>query len=200
METIKNTTQLENLNLSEDVQEQLENFGLKPEQITGDVLDIGAGEGEFAKNFKNKDGVKIVSIDKFVEEDENSEVIVCDVRELPFDDEAFDLVLSHASIPNVFINMYSEEFSEVSKREMKKALDKTFNQIIRVLKPGGEIRLSPIRIAENYESEKTMKVLIVDLIKDLQDQGLNVSLQYLKTTQNPKNNEKSDSYRMIIKK
>jgi len=199
MEKITNTTQFENLVLSEDVQKQLENFGLKPEQITGDILDIGAGDGEFAKNFKNKDGVKITSVDKVVE-NENSEVIVCDVRDLPFDDEAFDLILSHASIPNVFINMYSEEFLEVSKREMKKALDKTFNQIIRVLKPGGEIRLSPIRIAENYESEKVMKVLIVDLIKDLQDQGLNVSLQYLKTTQNPKNNEKSDSYRMIIKK
>ncbi len=162
-------------------------------------MDIGAGDGEFAKNFKNKDDVKITSVDRVVE-GENPEVLAWDVRALPFKDESFDLILSHASIPNVFVTMYSEEFPEISKSEIKKALDKAFNQMIRVLKPDGEIRLAPIRIAENYESEKIMKALIVDLIKDLHGLGLNVTLQHLKTITNPENNKKSDSYRMIIRK
>ena len=94
---------LEKIAISEDTLEQLNNLGITPEMINGSVLDIGAGDAEFAKDFFNKDGVSITSIDDNVSDENKERVDKIDARNLPYNNDTYYMVISHASVPNVFM-------------------------------------------------------------------------------------------------
>jgi ubiquinone/menaquinone biosynthesis C-methylase UbiE len=67
---------------------------------------------------------------------------------IPFQDEAFDLVISNAAIPNVFLG----ESQQIVKEKIKKSLF----EMMRVTKPGGEIRLGRVLKGEIYETQKAL--------------------------------------------
>jgi len=186
--------------ISEDVQEQLDNLDLTIEDVTGKILDIGAGEAQFARELKDISDADIVSVDDYKKENVVDDIIIADVRELPFEDNSFDRVVSHASIPNVFIGMYSEEFSESSKEEIIKSIQKSFREILRVLKSGSSAVMAPIRIANNYNSEKALASSLEKVLDEIKTEGVSVSFDLIKEVENPSNKEKSKSYRLTLLK
>jgi ubiquinone/menaquinone biosynthesis C-methylase UbiE len=189
----------EQLKISDEVKTQLENLGLTIDDIKGVILDVGSGEAEFAREIKKFTDADIISIDDTKSDNTSYDVIVADARNLPFEDEKFDKVISHASIPNVFIGMYSEEFSELSTAEIKKSIHKSFREMLRVLKPGSNAVMAPVRIADNYNSEKALAGSleeIVDEIKDVAD----VSFELIREVENPQNHEKHKEYRLTLVK
>lgn len=102
------------------------------------TLDIGSGIGDLGLMAKQK-GISVVSVDKFPEDyEQRGEVyegidfVKADVRALPFTDNMFDYVVSHAAPP--MVTPTREEF--IAEME----------ELIRVVKDGGEIRLWPSRV------------------------------------------------------
>ena len=186
--------------LSEDVLDQLSNLGITPEMVDGFILDIGAGDAEFARSFSNKDGVKIISIDNNITAENREMVDKVDARNLPYDNNTYDMVISHASIPNVFIRMYSSEFPEHSRKSIENSLSSTLYEIVRVLKPGKRAYLAPILIAENYESQRVMKEIIFEVVNDLKRKGIDAELEFMNTEINPQNGEKTEKYRLTLRK
>jgi SAM-dependent methyltransferase len=190
----------ESVDLSEDVLEQLDNLGITPEMVKGSVLDIGARDAEFARDFSNKEDVNITSVDTEITDENRDIVDRADVRILPYKDDSYDMVISHASIPNMFINMYSHEFSRISRESMKGSVRLALQEIIRVLKPGKTAYLAPVLIAENYEPQKVMKEIIFKAIDNLKKENIDVKLDFLNTEINPENNEEVEKYRLTLKK
>jgi ubiquinone/menaquinone biosynthesis C-methylase UbiE len=195
-----NIDDIYSIEISEDVIKQLENLGLSPDEIKGSVLDIGAGEGQFAIDLENVTDAKITSIDNHRNEDTPDGVVTADVKNLPFEDNSFDMVISHASIPNVYVGMYSDELPKLSKKEMKKSVSESFREILRVLKPGSSATLAPVRIAQNYESERAISNIVQEEIRELQEDGIHVTFELIREEENPKNNKKSSFYRLSILK
>lgn len=191
---------IEEIKISEDVLEQLDNLGITLEMVKGNVLDVGARDAEFARDFSNKDDVNITSIDTIITDENRDTVDRADVRILPYNDDSYDMVISHASIPNMFIEMYSSEFSRISRESIEGSVRLALHEIIRVLKPGKTAYLAPISIAENYESQKVMKEIIFKAIDNLKEEGIDVKLEFLSTEINPINKEKVKKYRLKLKK
>ncbi|MFT5179955.1 MAG: ubiquinone/menaquinone biosynthesis C-methylase UbiE [Candidatus Paceibacteria bacterium] len=190
----------EKIKLSEDVETQLENLGLKPEDVQGRVLDIGANEAQFATELKKVTDAEIISIDNSKGEYTPDNVIIADARKLPFEDSSFDRVVSHASIPNVFIGMYSEEFPELSKEEIKNSISKVFNEILRVLKTGSSAVMAPVRIADNYNSEKALVSVLREVVGEIEGEGVEMGFDLIKEVENPQNKEKHKEYRLTLLK
>lgn len=92
------------------------------------VLDIGCGEGYFAKDLTALTDTTVISVDNDPEiikkvPTEAGEVLVADGRSLPFDDESFDKVFSIASC----FTYAQSPIDTIS----------SFNEMLRVIKDGG---------------------------------------------------------------
>jgi SAM-dependent methyltransferase len=121
-------------------EEYLENYleavGLDWEDLEGkQVLDIGAGLGEFAEKAKEKH-INVISLEAKPElwEDEGmpskeTPYIQGDANQLPFQNNSFDLVISRAAPPIL----------ASSKEEVKNIIE----EAERVLKEEGEFRFGP---------------------------------------------------------
>ncbi|HVM73650.1 MAG TPA: class I SAM-dependent methyltransferase [Candidatus Paceibacterota bacterium] len=108
-------------------------LGLSFDDLKGKVtLDVGAGSGEVSAEGE-KNGCTIIAIDakpELWEEEgiqENIPYAVANARLLPFADNTFDYVLSHAAPPTTWT-------------ETPELVAKTLEEYIRVLKPDGEVR------------------------------------------------------------
>lgn len=121
------------------------------------ILEIGSGQAYVAEEAKQK-GINIISFDPvygtkkgrriFQEysEKQHKYVPIKDpnavggvAENLPFADETFDYVLAYSSVPKFSISIERAE----------DAMD----EMVRVLKPGGEIRIFPFFIDPNFASE-----------------------------------------------
>ena len=65
-------------------------------------------------------------------------------QRLPFEDGSFELVLNNSAMPG----RDKEQFGDLT---MEEDLDRSYDEIIRVLKPGGEARLAPFDANEDDE-------------------------------------------------
>lgn len=185
---------LENRRIFKDVSTQLSNLGLSEKEIKGRILDVGARNAEFSRYFRRKEKTEVSSIDSKVERKNKPWVIEADVMNIPFPDNSFDLVISHASVPNIFLDFNKTE------KELESEIMKSFLEIIRVLKKQGKAYLAPVSMADNYKPQKLLKDAILKSIENLKEMNIKTELTFLRTDVNPKNNEKSDSYRLIIEK
>ena len=120
----------------EAAQRYFEDLDLDWDQLRGRVvLDIGAGLADFAVIAK-RHGIQVTSVEKspenYMQGQPPNDVpyVVGDARQMPFETQSFDVVLSHAGpITNVeSITDFSAMLSEAD----------------RVLKPGGEFRFGPV--------------------------------------------------------
>jgi len=200
MEAIGKLTQENNNIIPENLVDYFNNLDIKPEEIKGDVLDVGAGNGELAEFLSKNKNIKITAVDEKPIKNGNIEILKADARNLPFENESFDLVISHACVPNVFLDLYSFEHPEHSESEIRSATEKAFNEIIRILKPKGEARLAPVLFAENYDSQKILGKSILAELDKLKAEDCDVVREFIRTDINEKNKEKTDLYRIIIKK
>ncbi|MDP1689041.1 MAG: class I SAM-dependent methyltransferase [bacterium] len=135
--------------LEEEATSDLKDLGLSWEQLKGKkVLDIGAGPGVIAEVAKKK-GIEVVSLDMNPEmwKNEGKQIfdvpyVKADAEKLPFIDNSFDVVISHAG-PLTLGS--SKEFIIEALREAK-----------RILKPNGEIHFGPGNIAADLFEENEL--------------------------------------------
>ena len=186
--------------LEEKVLSMLQDFGLEPDAITGKVLDIGAGEAEVVRFFANREDVDVTSLDSYVPDDMRDSVEKGDARSLPYESDAFDVVIAYASVPNVFIDMHLDESSEVAERSMREAIADVFSEAVRVLKPGKTAYFAPILFADSYESQRMLGDVIREVLTELRESGVSVELDQLRVETNPENNEKTKLVRVSLTK
>lgn len=122
------------------------------------LLDFGCGDGRFAVAFAKEGAAKVTGIDasekmiglakKRLESEprENVEFIVADGKDLPFEDNSFDIV---------FANYVIVHFKD---------LREPFAEIFRVLKPGGSF-IATLNTAEDLEPRILEKPIPIQLGK-----------------------------------
>ena len=100
-------------------------------------MDIGANTAAFAKEAKKRE-IEVTSVEISPGKDipKNVPYIVADAGNLPFADESFDIVVSHACIQEI----------ESRPGNTKKAIE----EAKRVLKKGGEFHFGPEDSNERY--------------------------------------------------
>lgn len=128
----------------EDLKDLGLDFNYLKDKLT---LDIGAGSAKVAEAAKKK-GVEIISLDINPEmwTEEGTKLpdvpyVKASAEKLPFDNETFDLVISHAG-----------PFSNIPSKEI---VAKIIAEAKRVLKEGGEFRFGPGNLNANiFTSEE----------------------------------------------
>lgn len=138
----------------------MEDLRLTPEDFSKKILDVGAGSAQFAKWAKEHDvSQEIYSLEpKEDYPEEKNNTILAKAESIPFKDESFDLIVSNAAIPNIYIG---DKYAE-------KEVEDSFNEMIRVLKSGGEIRLAHVLFGKEYRSQIILKQSIERALKDIE--------------------------------
>lgn len=177
----------------ENFNRYLKNLDLKLEDLNKNVLDIGSGSGDFARWAKEK-GIesRIESIDPRAKEG-----VKAVAENIPFKNESFDLIVSVAAIPNIYIG----------EKESGEKVTLSFDEMNRVLRYGGEIRLGNVLIGEKYEPQQKIKESIEEKLTEFEEMGFEIEM-----TRKPsgdiyeydeKNNPKeilAEAYLVIIRK
>lgn len=145
----KNEPSIEDHTDEEVFQNYMEDLNLSPEDFDKKILDVGSGSSQFAKWAKDHHvSSQIFRLEPKQEPQEKTKSVQGMAEAIPFQNEAFDLVVSNASIPNIFLG----ESPETVKEKVKNSLF----ELMRVTKPGGEIRLGRVLRGEIYESQKVL--------------------------------------------
>ncbi len=163
----------------EESQETYAQFALKRLGLRMDAmrdkltLDIGAGGAEIAQEAKIQ-GVRVISIDNDPEKFDihvekgrarGLEYFKADAGRLPFRDETFDIIISHAGAATV--------------TDSREKLSAIIDEAKRVLRPGGELRIWPQlnpRIFPEIDKKQTFdeqkersRVLSLDFLKSIDE-------------------------------
>ncbi|HZX50179.1 MAG TPA: methyltransferase domain-containing protein [Candidatus Paceibacterota bacterium] len=141
-------------------QAYVEDLDLSPEDFNKKILDVGSGSSQFAKWAKDHQvSSEIYSIEPYQQPQEISKSLQGRAETMPFQDNAFDLVVSNASIPNVFLG----EAPEVMKEKVRDSLV----GFMRVVRPGGEIRLGRVLKGNVYESQQNISAAVEEVLEEL---------------------------------
>lgn len=136
----KEETQNEGESDEQIFQEYMEKLQLKQEDLYKKILDVGSGSAQFAKWVKEHHaGSKVFSLEPNQELEEKTKSVKAGAEAIPFKDEAFELVISNGAIPNVLQRSYGEDIEVVRKR-----VRNSLFEMMRVVKPGGEVRLGRV--------------------------------------------------------
>lgn len=115
----------------------LETLGLHWEDLQGKhVLDLGAGNAELARAATQRgiDTIQSIDLNPSMQDPTVEKLDLyqkADAAALPFPDESFDLVVSHAAPPTLI------------DANNAPAIVAIVHEALRVLKPGGEFRFGP---------------------------------------------------------
>ncbi len=138
---------------------------LKPEDFNKIILDVGAGEAEFAKYAKDHNiSSQIYSLESFQEMLEKEKSLVGYAEEIPMPNESFDLIVSNGAIPNIYLG----------EKDVEEKVKKSFSEMLRVLKDEGEIRLARVLIGNKYENQKVLANTIEEVLKKLEENSVEV--------------------------
>lgn len=156
-------------------QAYMQDLRLTPEDFDKKILDVGAGAAQFAK-WAKEHGVsrEIYSLEPQKEHIlEKNKSVVARAEEIPLRDESFDLVVSNAAIPNIYIG---EEKADTVKEKVINSLQ----EMVRVIKPGGEVRLSRVLIGKEHEPQRILSQSIEEALESLKAGG-NVQIEKIRT-------------------
>lgn len=195
----------------EFLEHYLNSIGLKIDDIKNKrIIDIGAGERKFAAScLKNGINIDVYSVDPNLskepfdhlfleknfpnlEKDARAKTVMGKRESLPFKNESFDLAINLFALPG------KKFLKEGNWEEMKRVIDVTFDEIIRVLKHGGEVRIYPLEFYPDDQEEKykPWKEAIENKLRELQSSGLcDIKLEVYKAP-----NRKISTTRIIIVK
>ena len=119
---------------------------LSSEDMAKKILDVGADFGHFAEVAKKKGYNDVWSIDIEHPADRYDidtdaglgagKITVADAFQLPFKDKTFDLAVSFCAMPNVVKGLNPIDYS--------KEVKKVFQEMLRVVKIGGEARFGRV--------------------------------------------------------
>lgn len=157
----KEEPSIEDYNDEEVFQNYMEDLKLSPEDFDKKILDVGSGGSQFAKWAKEHHvSSQIFSLEPKQEPREKTKSVQGKAEAVPFQNESFDLVISNASIPNVFLGGDPET--------VKEGIRDSLLELMRVTKPGGEIRLGRVLKGEVYESQKRLTADLENTLEELQ--------------------------------
>lgn len=122
------------------------------------ILDLGAGTGEFGEVANQLLDTRVISLDQVKLFHPN---VQADALALPFSENIFDIVISHGSLPAVL-----QSISDDKSRQ--DAVSSLFEEAVRVLKPGGQIKMGPVPLPElEYDEERrNLNIKLLNEIKD----------------------------------
>jgi len=130
---------------------------LSHEDLNKRILDVGADFGHFAETAKQKGYSDIYSIDIAHPADKYNmdsgirlgaeKMAVADAFQLPFKNETFDLAVSFCAMPNLVKGSNPIDY--------QKEVKKVFQEMLRVTKVGGEIRLG--RVVSEYQRDELLR-------------------------------------------
>lgn len=141
----------------------IRDLDLSNEELKMKILDIGGGDGNFAS--KVGDNVVTVDIDAHNYLQHSNLVVTAKAEELPFDNEAFELVISSQALPVMYglglkdkqelvdyIPSMNDPFSHVwvdevvndTKEDVEEKTNKFIDEVLRVLKVGGKAKFAPV--------------------------------------------------------
>ena len=164
----------------------LDDLGLSEADIKNKrVLDVGAGARTFASHcIRTGINREIYSLkprigETYPEEEKeitaiigekekkeiDSKTVKAVMENMPFKDQSMDLVLAENAMPG---------FDSEKGEEMRSSVQNSFDEIIRVLKPGGEARLYPIYL---NECEQSRRPLVEEIEKKLAELRKNKNLE-----------------------
>lgn len=137
-------------------QNYMEDLELLPEDFDKKILDIESRSAKFAKWAKEHNvSSEIYSLEPEQEFQEKTKSVKGRAENIPFQNEAFDLVISNCSIPN--------ELSGKNPKTLKEKVRSSLIEMMRVVKPGGEIRLGRVL----YKSQQERGKMIDDVLNEL---------------------------------
>ena len=152
------------------VEKYLEYMGIGIDDLRGKfILDVGAGYAGFAIECIVEDIAKVVSLERDPDRcslqqlrwhEKSIPVIGGRSQKLPFRDEIFDLVVSHLAVPML--------------SKCKEDAQDTLEEMCRVVKPGGEVRIVATFIYEPGEVETWIRDKLLELAAGC-DKGYEVS-------------------------
>jgi SAM-dependent methyltransferase len=197
----------------------LRRLGLSADDLRNKkILDIGAGEryiaaycqlegisGEVYSAEPNREHEHYASsrdLDNWPEVKEHIDRrTVKDKRSaLSFDDGTFDLVINHFAMPS-----YTESLKKGDIESINTAVDRIFNEAVRVLKSGGEARLFPIETCRGDKSQteffKPSDDAIAEKLNQLVRDGIcTVTLEETEDQYPKTNPDKPKLHRIVIRK
>lgn len=192
--------------------EYLEDLGLREDDLKNKkILDVGAGNRMFAGHcirkginenvysLEPKVGKVYQETNKYLEaiwspevwQKINSRTVKAIREKIPFEDQSFDLVFIHSAMPGSEILIGQDEV------EAKENIDKTFAEIIRILKVDGEARLYPF-YGKKYDLWKGLlrELLNKKITEERENKKLKIEVQKIREHNVPI----EDDVRIIIKK
>ncbi|MDP2676999.1 MAG: class I SAM-dependent methyltransferase [bacterium] len=153
-------------------QKYVDDLRLSPEDFDKKILDMGAGIGQFSKWAReHRVSSQIYSMDKSTEFLQGENAVAGKAETLPFTDNSFDLVVSDAAIPHTYMG-------EGDPGEVEEKVALSLNEAVRVLKPGGEIRLAGVLMGDLYENQKILTRSIQAALDRLKENGVQVILEH----------------------
>ena len=159
----------------EEFQRYVEDLKLKPEDFEKKILDVGAGAAQFAK-WAKEHGIsrQIYSLEPQRDYlQESYKGVVGKAEELPFKDGSFDLAVSSAAIPNIYID-------ENGSDKVKEKITKSLSEILRVIRPGGEMRLARVLMGKEYEGQRVLSESVEDALEEMEATG-GVQIEKIRT-------------------
>ncbi|KXK08133.1 MAG: biotin biosynthesis protein BioC [Microgenomates bacterium OLB22] len=164
----QNEPSIEDHTDEEVFQNYMEDLKLSPEDFDKRILDVGSGSSQFAKWARDHHvSSQIFSLEPKQEPQERTKSVQGKAEAIPFQSEVFDLVVSNASIPNIFLG----ESPETVKERVRSSLF----ELMRVTKPGGEIRLGRVLRGKVYESQEILASALDEAFAELRrDYGIEI--------------------------
>lgn len=139
---------------------------LKPEDFNKTILDVGAGEAQFAKYAKDHNiSSQIYSLEPVQEMSEKEKGLVGYAEEIPMPDKSFDLIVSTGAIPNIYLG----------EKDVEEKVKKSFSEMLRVLNDEGEIRLARVLMGNKYENQKILTNTVEEVLKKIQENNVEVT-------------------------
>lgn len=182
-------------------EDYMRDLDLSPEDLRGKVLDIGSGFSRFAK-YAKEHGIssKIYSLEPQRLILHREKAVQADVRDIPFKNESFDRVISNYSFPVVLASENREEAILEAPEILGADLLQSLTEMLRVLKPGGKIILSPIPVGTVYSRHMILNLEFDKILHELELQG-KIVIEALVDRGQANFNDKSEQWYLIkIKK
>jgi len=173
------------------------------------VLDIGAGMRDFAGFcIREKINDNIISLEpalnkypetgiseaiqmhwgKEVYNHMQSKTVAGNMEQMPFKNNSFDLIVDNAAMPG-----FNYSLNEIE--QMIEGVEKAFDEIIRVLKPGGEARLFPL--SEESLNEKWRPVIDKKIAEMMSSEKCSV---FIESVLDLDTGEMMNEKRLVLKK
>ncbi|GIW65581.1 MAG: hypothetical protein KatS3mg094_100 [Candidatus Parcubacteria bacterium] len=124
------------------------------------ILDIGTGENYFIDYLYDKEltsGSYGLDIKPPILNE--GHFFIGKLEELSFQSESFDLVTCVSSYPGIFVFelIESEEVNELNEEKIRELIRQGLEEMLRVTKKGGEIRITPFAKEIIFDEEKIKK-------------------------------------------